>query len=96
MKINCENVSNRGNGGNCKISPKTPLLQSCSFSSKYSKLNGKIEGEMISQGVKLCKDLNNCYAKQKNHDYWKKVIVPQVQTILCLEKEKTEGSSLKV
>lgn len=85
MKVHCENVSNRGNGENCKISPKNPLLQSCSFNSSLSKINGGIKEEVMTQGIKLCKDLNNCYAKNKDHDYWKAIIVPQVQAVLCKE-----------
>jgi hypothetical protein len=90
MKINCENVSNRGNGGNCKISPKNPLLQSCTFGREYSKLNNKLNGDIRGKRISLCKNLNDCYAKENNHDYWQKVIVPQVQTVLCSENKKIE------
>lgn len=83
MKIECKNVSNRGNGDNCKISPKNPLRQLCRFYKECSELNN---GQSDAITIKR---LNECYAKRKDHDYWQEVIVPQVQKKLrCLEKQK--------
>lgn len=97
MKINCENVSNRGNGDNCKISPKdsrTSLSQSCTFSREYSKLNSKLNGDIKEKRISLCKNLNDCYAKEKNHNYWQEELVPQVQAAL-LENKKIEREKTK-
>ena len=87
MNIKCKNLSNRGNGKNCKISPKNPLYQCCSFNRGCSKLNG---GLNQSDSIIVIKNLNDCHAKRYEHDYWLTKIVPQVQEVLRVEDEKEE------
>lgn len=92
MKIKCKNVSNRGNGDNCKKSPKDPLSQSCTFNRECSELNNKEQsGKFIA-----VKNLNDCYAKTYEHDYWQEKIVPQVQEKLnSLDKHEIKENKKK-
>jgi hypothetical protein len=81
MSIKCDFLSNKGNGHNCKISSrdqKTLLLQTCRFYNGNGK-NGSIKGTKIFKSEMLCKMLDKCYAKKSKYNYWKTVIVPQVQ-----------------
>lgn len=99
MKIKCEHISNRGNGDNCKISPKDSkslLLQGCTFY-RGNGLNGKVKGKEALQVQILCLNLSSCYAKENDRDYWKAVIVPQAQKkIRYLDKRIEAKEKIRV
>ena len=93
MKTNCKHVSNKGNGHNCKKSPKNPkslLFEGCTFY-RNNGLNGN--GKEIIQAEMLCKNLNDCHAKKNDLEYWKTVLVPEVQERICLLNESANVST---
>ncbi len=93
MKTNCKHVSNKGNGHHCKKSPKNPkslLFEGCTFY-RSNGLNGN--GKEIIQAEMLCKNLNDCYAKKNDLEYWKTVLVPEVQEKICLLNESANASA---
>jgi hypothetical protein len=106
MKIKCEFLTNKNNGGNCKVGPKnqkTGLYEKCVFKNndlrKRPKLSREKKAEISCLSTSECR---RRLLREHRENYFVIKIAPQVQSAIHLEDEKiekgkkTKKSSLKM